>query len=402
MTPTHFFIFVITALTLIYGYTGLRLISPAQLSTPLTWVLWILVFSLVFTPLLPILLRRSGIEGRWTDLSAWIGYTVFALFLVTFLLLISRDVIWLLKGGVQYLYTASRDLLGMSVDLEKAIDPERRRILTNTMNMGLLGLSVSLTAYGFYQARRIPGIRRISVPIKDLHPDLEGFCIVQITDLHVGPTIKRDYVQSVVDRINSLSPDILAVTGDLADGSVSDLRKDVAPLGKIKTRYGSYFVTGNHEYYSGVESWIEEVQRLGLKVLMNQHEILSHKNARLLLAGVTDYKAKDFMASHKSDPEKALEGAAENHVKVLLAHQPKSIFAASKAGFDLQISGHTHGGQFFPWNLAVSLDQPYVRGLNRHESTWIYVSRGTGYWGPPLRLGFPSEITLITLTGQET
>ncbi len=402
MTPTRFIIFVLTILTLIYGYTGLRLISPAQLPTPLTWVFWISILSLIFTLLLPILLRRNGIEGRWTDFAAWIGYTAFALFLVTFLLLITRDAIWLLKGGAQYIYAFSRDILGLSVDMEDVMDPERRRILTNTMNMGVLGLSASLTAYGFYQARRIPRIKRVSVPIKDIHPDLEGFRIVQITDLHVGPTIKRDYVQSVVDRINSLSPDILAVTGDLADGSVADLKDDVAPLGDIETQYGSYFVTGNHEYYSGAEQWIEELKRLGYKVLMNEHEILNHNNARLLLAGVTDYRAKDFMASHQSDPEKALEGAAENHVKVLLAHQPRSVFAASKAGFDLQISGHTHGGQFFPWNLAVSYEQPYLRGLNRHESTWVYVSRGTGYWGPPLRLGFPSEITLITLTRQKT
>ncbi len=394
--------FVITILTIIYGYTGLRLISPAYFSTSWNWVLWILVLILLFTLILPIFLRKSTLGGKWIGFFAWIGYTAFALFLVTFLLLVTRDGIWLLKGGVQYVYAFSRDVLGLSVDIEGAIDPERRKVLTNTMNVGLLSLSAALTAYGFYQARRTPGIKRVSVPVENLHPDLEGFRIVQITDLHVGPTIKRDYVQSVVDQINSLSPDILAVTGDLVDGSVSDLQDDVAPLGNIKTRYGSYFVTGNHEYYSGAEQWIEELKRLGYKVLMNEHEILIHKNARLLLAGITDYKAKDFITSHKSDPEKALEGAPENDMKVLLAHQPRSVFASSKAGFDLQISGHTHGGQFFPWNLAVSYEQPYLRGLNRHESTWVYVSRGTGYWGPPLRLGFPSEITLITLTGQGT
>jgi hypothetical protein len=160
---------------------------------------------------------------------------------------------------------------------------------------------------------------------------------------------------------------------------------------------GNYFVTGNHEYYSGVIEWIEEVRRLGFTVLINEHRIITSGKSKMLLAGVTDYRESRILTDHRSDPQKALNAAAKTDIKILLAHQPKSIFDAARAGYDLQISGHTHGGQFFPWNLVVGLTQPYVSGLHQHADTQIYVSRGTGYWGPPVRVGSPSEITLIKL-----
>jgi hypothetical protein len=146
-----------------------------------------------------------------------------------------------------------------------------------------------------------------------------------------------------------------------------------------------------------VIEWVEEVRRLGFSVLINEHRIITSGNQKMLLAGVTDYREGRMLTAHRSDPHKALKAAPATDVKILLAHQPKSIFAASRAGYDLQISGHTHGGQFFPWNLFVGLSQPYISGLHKHENTQIYVSRGTGYWGPPMRVGSPSEITLIKL-----
>jgi predicted MPP superfamily phosphohydrolase len=168
-------------------------------------------------------------------------------------------------------------------------------------------------------------------------------------------------------------------------------------LKQISSGSGNFFVTGNHEYYSGVIEWIEEVKRLGFTVLLNEHVVITRGQARLLLAGVTDYRGGNFLPSHRSDPQKALNGALPADAKILLAHQPKNIFDAAQAGYDLQISGHTHGGQFFPWNLLVGFVQPYVSGLHTHQNTQIYVSRGTGYWGPPVRVGAPSEITLIKL-----
>jgi predicted MPP superfamily phosphohydrolase len=187
---------------------------------------------------------------------------------------------------------------------------------------------------------------------------------------------------------------LIALTGDVADGFPPALRHDVAPLAALHAPLGKYFVTGNHEYYWDAASWVRELEHLGFSALVNAHRLLRRGAARLLLAGVTDLSASGQVVGHASDPAAAVAGAPESDVRVLLAHQPKSAFAAHAVGFDLQLSGHTHGGQYFPFNLLVRLFQPFVAGLHRLEAMWLYVSRGTGYWGPPLRLGAPGEITL--------
>jgi predicted MPP superfamily phosphohydrolase len=238
----------------------------------------------------------------------------------------------------------------------------------------------------------------VEVPIRNLPAALQGFTIAQISDIHVGPTIKQHYLRAIVDRVNGLQADVVAITGDLVDGSVQQLADHTAPLAQLRARHGVYFVTGNHEYYSDAVAWVAEVRRLGLTVLMNEHVVLQHDGAPLVLAGVTDYTAHHFDPAQRSDPQAALQNApADSHVNILLAHQPRSATAASDAGFDLQLSGHTHGGQFFPWNLFVPMQQPYVAGLNKLHDLWIYTSRGTGYWGPPKRLLAPSEITRLRL-----
>ena len=255
--------------------------------------------------------------------------------------------------------------------------------------MTMLAIAAVLTAVGVIGARRVRVVR-VSVPILGLPPDLEGFRIVQLSDLHVGPTLKRRFVERVVAKANGLDPDVVAFTGDVADGFVPDLKDEVAPLGRLEARLGKFYVTGNHEYYWDAPGWGREVERLGLTVLQNSHQMVRRGSARLLFAGVPDL-------SVPSDPAAALRGAPASDVRVLLAHQPRSAFAARDAGFDLQLSGHTHGGQYFPFNLLVRLFQPFVAGLHRLEAMWLYVSRGTGYWGPPLRIFAPSEITLIEL-----
>jgi predicted MPP superfamily phosphohydrolase len=218
--------------------------------------------------------------------------------------------------------------------------------------------------------------------------------------LHVGSTIKRDFVQSLVPPINDLEPDLIVLTGDLMDGSVTHLRYDVAPLRYLKSRYGNYFVTGNHEYYSGLNQWLREIHHLGFALLINEHRMIQHANSRIILGGVTDYSQK--RGSHASDPVASIKHAPTADIKILLAHQPLSVYKASAAGYDLQISGHTHGGQYFPWSELVALRQPFVSGLYRHENSWVYVSDGTGYWGPPLRIGTQSEITLIQLVDSKS
>jgi predicted MPP superfamily phosphohydrolase len=227
---------------------------------------------------------------------------------------------------------------------------------------------------------------------------LQGFSIAQISDIHVGSQIKRKHVEAIVEAVNGLKADVIAITGDLVDGSVQDLRRHVAPLSGLSARYGVFLVTGNHEYYSGERAWTAEFRRLGLRVLLNEHVVVRHKGASVVLAGVTDFSAHHFDPAQRSDPAAALSGAPPEAVaRILLAHQPRSATAAADAGFDLQLSGHTHGGQFWPWNLFVRFQQPFTAGLHRLKHLWVYISRGTGYWGPPNRFGAPSEITLLKL-----
>ncbi len=254
------------------------------------------------------------------------------------------------------------------------------------------------TAWGYWNARQTAAHKLVEVPIAGLPPGLHGFRIAQITDIHVGPTIQRAYLQAIVERVNALDADLVAVTGDLVDGSVADLGVHVQALTGLRSRHGTYFVTGNHEYYSGAAAWVTELRRLGVHVLMNEHRVLDHGGEQLVLAGVTDVSAHHFDPSHRSDPLAAMRGApADAGVRVLLAHQPRSAAGAAEAGFDLQLSGHTHGGQFWPWIHFVRLQQPFTAGLHRLKDLWVYTSRGTGYWGPPKRFGAPSEITCLRL-----
>lgn len=286
------------------------------------------------------------------------------------------------------IFTALRDLVLLASGLQGWA--ERSALI-------VVAASVLVTLIGFFNARRLAKVVQVTVPLAKLPPSLDGFTIAQITDIHVGPTIKGDYVRGIVDRVNALDADLVAITGDVVDGRVHQLSNDTAPLGDLRSRYGSYVVTGNHEYYSGADEWIAEFRRLGLRPLMNEHVVIGHNGGELVIAGVNDYSANRVEPSHGSDPEAALQGSPDGLPKVLLAHQPRSAHAAAEAGFDLQLSGHTHGGQFWPWNHFVRMQQPFTAGLRQLGDLWVYTSRGTGYWGPPKRFGAPSEITLIKL-----
>jgi predicted MPP superfamily phosphohydrolase len=258
--------------------------------------------------------------------------------------------------------------------------------------------AAGFTVLGYANARGHARVREVEVPIAGLPPALAGFTIALVTDLHIGPTIRRPYVEAVVDAVNQLRADMIAITGDLVDGSVSALAAHTAPLARLDARHGTFFVTGNHEYYSGALPWLTELRRLGMHTLVNEHAVLQHDGERVVVAGVTDPGAHHFHPPHRSDPVAALAGApATAGVRLLLAHQPRTALAAREAGYDLQLSGHTHGGQFLPWTFLVRFWQPFTAGLHRLGRLWVYVSRGTGYWGPPKRLGAPSEITRLRL-----
>jgi predicted MPP superfamily phosphohydrolase len=327
--------------------------------------------------LMPLGLAARRIERESVaDRLAWLGLLAMGLLSSLLVLTLARGLILLLMS---FFTTVTPGVVSTSAEM-------------------VLAAALLVTLAGYVNARRLAAVVDVTVPLADLPTELEGFTIAQISDIHVGPTIKRRYLDRIVDRVNGLAADVVAITGDLVDGSVDSLAEHTAPLARLTARHGVFFVTGNHEYYSGGHDWIAEIRRLGLTVLMNEHVLLEHNGATLLLAGVPDYTAHHFDPSHRSDPHGAIAGAPDTvGARILLAHQPRSASAASEAGFDLQLSGHTHGGQFWPWNLFVPLQQPYVAGLNRLGTLWVYVSRGTGYWGPPKRFGAPSEITRVRL-----
>lgn len=369
-------------LLLAHAYVALRLAAAAPpgmrwTAMAATALIYVLILGGFFT--------RRTVGQRAGDAMAWAGFIALGFFSWLFVLTLLRDVLLLLLA-----------LASLVDDTLVAAPLQQRLHAASALAVPLLALLAG--AVGLFNARRLARVVDVAIALPGLPPALHGFTIVQLSDIHVGPTIKRGYIDAIVDAANALEPDLIALTGDLVDGSVPSLAEHTRPLGRLAARHGVYVVTGNHEYYSGAIAWVDEFRRLGLRVLMNQHEIVRHQEDTLLIAGVNDYSAAQFDATHASDPKAALRGApADVAAKILLAHQPRSAFAAAAAGFDLQLSGHTHGGQFWPWKYFVPLQQPFVAGLHRQGGLQIYVSRGTGYWGPPLRLGAPSEITRIRL-----
>jgi predicted MPP superfamily phosphohydrolase len=374
---------------LLHSYVAWRVLpdlpGPAWVQMALALVL---LSSALITPWG--LMARRLKSRELSDTVAWAGLLFMGLFSSLFVLTVLRDGVLLLAGALQWALPGSVAM----------------PMLVSASALAVPLVAGLVTLWGLFNARRRAAIVAVDVPIADLPVALHGFTIAQISDIHVGPTIKGPYLQAIVQAVNQIEADMVAVTGDLVDGTVAELAHHVAPLANLSSRHGTYFVTGNHEYYSGAHAWIDELRRLGVRVLMNEHVVLRHGptdlhvdlHADLVLAGVADHGAHHFDPAHRSDPQAAIAGApASALVKVLLAHQPRSAVAAADAGFDLQLSGHTHGGQFWPWNFFVPLQQPFTAGLNRLSQLWVYTSRGTGYWGPPKRFGAPSEITRLRL-----
>lgn len=337
----------------------------------------IISMALIYMIVIAGFMIRHDISTPKTDKIAWVSFLFLGLFSWLFILTIIRDAVLLIS-----LFSSG---------------PWHSIIKQNSI-WAVLGLSLLATLVGLFNARRAPSIVTVEVAITGLPTALEGFTIAQITDLHVGPTIKKGFVRKVVKATNALKADVIVLTGDLIDGDVAGLQEHTNELAALKAPHGVFAVTGNHEYYSGADQWIAEYRRLGMRVLQNEHEVIKQEDALLVVAGVTDFGAGNFDASQSSDPRLALSNSPANAaLKILLAHQPRSMFAAEPAGFDLQLSGHTHGGQFWPWRYFVPLQQPLIAGLHTHGNMQVYVSQGTGYWGPPLRLGARSEISRIRL-----
>lgn len=355
----------------LHAFVGVTLIPDLALGRIGTWLAWAyLVLSAV--------LMRYGVlvRGAGNALLAWSGLLAMGIFS-------SLSIFSLVRAFVLVLAS----LRGW----------ESKEFVRYSALAVIVAVLV-VTLFGLLNARLTARVVERRIMLRNLPAELDGFSIVQLSDIHVGPTIKRGYIDAIVRRVNGLSPDLIVITGDLVDGSVAELADDIAPLAQLSARHGVYVVTGNHEYYSGADSWIAEFQRLDMQVLLNRHVVLEQGGARLVLAGISDYSAELFKPSHKSNPAAALAGAPDDVPRILLAHQPRSAKAVVEVGCDLQLSGHTHGGQFWPWMHFVQWQQPWVAGLQRVGGMQVYISHGTGYWGPPLRFGAPSEITHIRLT----
>jgi predicted MPP superfamily phosphohydrolase len=370
---------------------GVRLVGPwsAGLGHKIAWGLLALD-----TVLLPLTFLAMPFSGRpWADLLQWVGYIFAGFFSLVFAFWMLRDGVWWLLVGLERVAPEASPL---------PADPERRRVLELGLNLGIGALSAVVGSAALVVAQRGAEVVRIRLPIRDLPAPLEGFRIAQISDIHVGPTVRAGDLESVVERVNALDADLVAVTGDLVDGPVPALAPHVAPLAGLRSRHGTFFVTGNHEYYSGAEVWCEHLRQLGMDVLTDEHRLLDHDGAGVLVAGVPDRFASSFVKSHVCDPAKALAGGEAAPLRILLAHQPESADRASELGFHLQLSGHTHGGQYFPFTWLIHLGKRFVAGLHRVGELWLYVNRGLTWWGPPMRLGSAQEITLVELTSDPT
>jgi predicted MPP superfamily phosphohydrolase len=368
---------VSTLVVLLHRYLWARLVRDPAWAAP--WGRGLGIAIVVLAVLVPVAFVAMRTLPRAVHAPlAWVAYTWMGLLLYLFLLSVVTD--------------AGRGVAALAGLLPK--DPERRKVLSRALAGVIAGGAALLGVGGAVNVARGVAVKRVRVPLARLPKSASGYRIVQLTDIHIGPTLGREFLESVVRESNALDADMVVITGDLVDGTVDELRHGVEPLRDLRARDGVFFVTGNHEYYSGADAWIAHLATLGVRVLRNER--VSVRGA-FDLAGVDDHSAARMLKGHGEDVAGALRGRDPTRPVVLLAHQPKAIAEARAHGVDLQLSGHCHGGQLVPFNWLVRLDQPFVRGLNRAGDTWIYVSEGTGYWGPPMRVGTRAEVTHLEL-----
>lgn len=339
-----------------------------------TWLFGVFIV-LAITPLLQAIAERIS-PPRISRFVAWPANLFLGL---AFYLLIGLFAV----DGALLLVGAAFDELGLGVSRSRAF--------------AVVGFASVAAIAGMFSALKPPALNRHEIRLERWPAALDGFRIALISDIHIGSMLDARFARSIVDRVNALEPDLIAVAGDLVDGPVKHLREDVAPFADLRARHGVYFVTGNHDYYSGADPWLAEVEKLGMQALRNERVTISQDGAHFELAGVDDHRANLFGPGHGEDVPAALAGRNPDDAVVLLAHDPSTFPAAVKADVDLQLSGHTHGGQIWPFNLLVRAAVGFVAGHYRRGRSQLLVSCGTGYWGPPMRVRAPAEIIEITL-----
>lgn len=269
---------------------------------------------------------------------------------------------------------------------------------------GVSGIGLASVALGMWMAifQRVE-VTRVDVPVANLPAAFDGYRIVQVSDLHIGPILRRGFAEKITAMVNAENADMIAATGDFTDGSVRLLEDELAPLRSLSARDGVFYVPGNHETYRDYREWMRWFDGIGWKVLLNRHEIVTREGREMAVAGVLDYGSvkAELPAPYASDPFAAARGMADDIPAIMLAHQPADYARVARAGFDLMLSGHTHGGQFLPWNFFIGFAHTYARGLGKFEDMHIYVTRGAGFWGPALRSPLPGEIVVLTLRRAE-
>jgi predicted MPP superfamily phosphohydrolase len=393
--------FLAISLTLLGGmhwYLWMRLVRDPGVAGPWRQILTVAFLVLAFCVPIGILALRLAPHplDRLIPVAAftWLG-----LAFLLFVAVLALDLARLAAEGASLALAHLRSLP------EPPVDPSRRLFVARTLAGTAVAAAAGTSALAFRSALGPAQVSEVPVRLERLPRALSGFTIAQVSDLHVGPTIGERHVRRIVDQVNALRPDLVAITGDLVDESVARAGAAVSHLGRLSAPHGVFFVTGNHEYYAGVDPWLEELRRLGVRVLRNERVAVGDAGASFDLAGVNDYSMQAVDEDRRSrDLDRALAGRDPERSLVLLAHQPRksAVQQAVEGGVELQISGHTHGGQIAPWNVIVAAVFPYVKGLYPHPANGrtgqVYVSRGTGYWGPPMRLGAPPEIAKIVLT----
>ena len=386
-TFSLFLVALVGLLTLGHGYLYRRLVGEVferrthrQVGAAVVAVGAILVFTRLFSAFFRVHLPRP----LALFVGTWMGVSLYAL--LTLLTL----------GSLLSVYRLTRRLLKAACHLEPE-SPERRRFLAQTIAIGASAVTVGVSAYGSWRAFEPAVVSELGVGIRNLPRGLDGLKIVQISDIHLGDILQVDFFRDLIERCNALKPDLVALTGDLVDGSVPQLGSTAAELMRLKTRFGTFFCTGNHEYYSGDVAWVEALTRMGVVVLRNRHVSVGEGAVSLDLIGVDDWGQRRLRTGGGYNLAKALEGRNPERASVLLAHQPTSFPDAVNHALGLQLSGHTHNGQLFPFTLLAKAVHPYCVGHYQRADTHLYVNRGAGFWGPAMRVGSPPEITALTL-----
>lgn len=385
-----FFVIVLLIMGGIHGYLFWRLVLETEVPPPFSMALgWLFAVALAAIPLSFVLGRvlDKGIARLFVvPAYVWLGL-VFQAFYIVLALDVVRGAAWIVLrlGGAEPLFGG----------------PAGSLMAWRVAAAGAAAASLALTVVGVGWGLRRPVVNRLEIALAKLPPALDGFTILQLSDIHLDLVHGRRWLDGVVDTASALDPDLVAITGDLAEGSVAKYAADAEPLRRLAPPHGVFFVTGNHEYFHDLDGWLTLLGEFGVTVLRNERVSVQRGGASFELAGIDDHEAGRIAPGHGPDLPRALDGRDPGKALVLLAHQPRAVSEAARLGVDLVLSGHTHGGQIWPFSYLVYLQQPFVRGLKRLGGTQLYVSSGTGFWGPPMRLGTRAEITLIRLRSPE-